>query len=142
MLAGKEVPPLEQRPAPTMTPDSLFQDAEELRLDALRLFEQGDIRDAAEKAWGATVSATRALVLHRTGELMERTDLLSGAFREVIFSQQPRQALRTLRQNYFERQQLLHGACFYLGICDPPEAIDTAIQETADYIQAARRLAR
>ena len=73
---------------------------------------------------------------------MERTDLLSGAFREVIFSQQPRQALRTLRQNYFERQQLLHGTCFYLGICDPPEAIETAIQETADYVQAARRLAR
>ena len=35
--------------------------------------DQGDIRNAAEKAWGATKRSTNALVLARTGSEPERT---------------------------------------------------------------------
>jgi hypothetical protein len=46
----------------------LFDDARGLHADALRRLEAGDIRDAAEKAWGATKRATDALILARTAQ--------------------------------------------------------------------------
>ena len=47
---------------------AIFQDARELQADALEMLAQGRIRNAAEKAWGATKRATDALILARTGE--------------------------------------------------------------------------
>ena len=45
--------------------DAIFQDARELQADALEMLAQGRIRNAAEKALGATKRATDALVLAR-----------------------------------------------------------------------------
>ena len=39
--------------------EAIFQDARELQADALEMLAQGRIRNAAEKAWGATRRATR-----------------------------------------------------------------------------------
>ena len=44
----------------------LFADGRALYYDALEMLAQGKIRNAAEKAWGATKRATDALVLART----------------------------------------------------------------------------
>ena len=41
----------------------LFADARTLYDDAIEMLDQGKIRNAAEKAWGATKRATDALVL-------------------------------------------------------------------------------
>ena len=41
---------------------AIFQDARELQADALEMLAQGRIRNAAEKAWGATKRVTDALV--------------------------------------------------------------------------------
>ena len=46
----------------------LFSDARSLYDDALEMLAQGKIRNAAEKAWGATKRATDAQVLARHGE--------------------------------------------------------------------------
>ena len=46
----------------------LFSDARTLYDDALEMLDQGKIRNAAEKAWGATKRATDALILAREGE--------------------------------------------------------------------------
>ena len=46
----------------------LFADGRALYSDALEMLSQGKIRNAAEKAWGATKRATDALVLARYGE--------------------------------------------------------------------------
>ena len=46
---------------------AIFQDARGLQADALEMLALGDIRNAAEKAWGATKRASDALVLARTG---------------------------------------------------------------------------
>ena len=46
----------------------IFQDAHEVHASALQKLAEGDIRDAAEKAWCATKRATDALILARTGE--------------------------------------------------------------------------
>ena len=46
----------------------LLADARSLYDDAIEMLDQGKIRNAAEKAWGATKRATGALVLARHGE--------------------------------------------------------------------------
>lgn len=46
----------------------LFADARSLYDDAIEMLDQGKIRNAAEKAWGATERATDGLVLHQDGE--------------------------------------------------------------------------
>ena len=46
----------------------LFKDARRLEALAQERLISGDVRDAAEKAWGLTKRAADALVLARTGE--------------------------------------------------------------------------
>ncbi len=46
---------------------AIFVDAWVLYEDALEELERGKLRNAAEKAWGATKRATDALVLARNG---------------------------------------------------------------------------
>ena len=48
--------------------EQILQDARELQASSVERLDQGDIRDAAEKAGGATQRATDSLVLARTGE--------------------------------------------------------------------------
>ena len=48
--------------------EEICRDARELQANALEMLDQGKIRNAAEKAWGATKRATDALVLAREGE--------------------------------------------------------------------------
>ena len=45
----------------------LFEDAQVLYGDALEMLAMGKLRNAAEKAWGATKRSTDAMVLARTG---------------------------------------------------------------------------
>ena len=45
--------------------EAIFKDAESLHQEAMRELEGGKLRDAAEKAWGATARATNALILAR-----------------------------------------------------------------------------
>ena len=45
----------------------LIADAWSLHEDALEMLSQGRVRNAAEKAWGATKRATDALLLERPG---------------------------------------------------------------------------
>ena len=52
----------------TTQADLLFGDARVLYEDALEMLNQGRLRNAAEKAWGATKRATDGLILARTGE--------------------------------------------------------------------------
>ena len=49
---------------------AIFQDARTLQSSAVDQLDQGNIRDAAEKAWGATPAGHSALVPVGTGELL------------------------------------------------------------------------
>jgi hypothetical protein len=51
--------------------ETIFQDAETLYTRAIEELDRGNIRDAAEKAWGATLRATNALILAKTSKEME-----------------------------------------------------------------------
>ena len=114
---------------------TIFADAYQVHSQAIDRLEQGDIRDAAEKAWCATKRATDALILARTGEeppttAMTTEGLLRLARESVAFE--------TLVGRYFTRISYLHGSCFYNGMCGPD--IERRIRETAEYIRDAESL--
>ena len=113
----------------------IFADARFMQAQAIEQLQQGDIRDASEKAWCATKRATDALVLSHTGEeppsTHETTEgLLTLAGRS--------DAYETLVGRYFTRISYLHGTCFYSGICGPQ--VERRIRETTAYIDDAENL--
>lgn len=117
---------------------AIFADARLMQGAALRLLEQGDLRDAAEKSWCAAKRATDALILARTGEETERSPDTS---RELQRLARADDAFLTLMRRYFSRQVSLHGRCFYLGECAPVDETERRIRETTQYIDDADTLA-
>jgi len=120
-------------------PTPIFADARLMHTAALHRMAAGDIRDAADKAWCAAKRATDALVLARTGKLPPKSPDTTRALQSMAAADPP---VRNLRARYFERQASLHGNCFYTGWCEPIDAIEALIHETADFIQDAESLAR
>ena len=116
-------------------PDAIFAD---LYDDALEMLEQGKIRNAAEKAWGATKRATDALILARTGHLPIRTPDTSRGLRALAEADPE---VCSLVGRYYSRQGALHDECFYLGLCEPLDDTERRIRQTAAYIADAERLA-
>ena len=119
---------------------AIFQDARSLQVAAVERLEAGDIRDASEKAWGATKRATDALILAKTGEEPELTTE-TGARLRVLQSQDPRVRSAQMRRRYYVRQAELHGQCFYNGLCDPLEDTERLVRRTITYIDDAHALA-
>ena len=117
---------------------AIFADARSLHADALRLLEAGDICDAAEKAWCATKRSTDALILARTDEAPE---LSSDTSQGLLMLVEEDSSISSLVGRYYSRQGVLHGTCFYLGVCGPASEVDRRIIQTADYINDAERLA-
>ena len=118
----------------------LFADARALQAGALEMLALGDVRNAAEKAWGATKRATDALVLARIGEEPERTP---ESAQGLLLLQAEDDLVREARMvgRYYTRQGHLHGDCFYAGLCEPIEGTERRIRMTANYIDDAERLA-
>ena len=117
----------------------LFADARALYDDALEMLEEGRLRNAADKAWGATKRATDALILARTGEEPRTSGQTMRMVRQL---RRLDAALEPLRLRYGHRQSFLHGACFYDGILEPEDDIIADVRETLEYIQEAEALAR
>ena len=116
----------------------LFADARELYADALEQAAAGKLRNAAEKAWGATKRATDALIVART----DYEPTTSGrTLREMNSLRHTDSAVLPLWQTYKDRQEYLHGQCFYRGECAPEAKALYYIQATRAYIQDAERLA-
>ena len=116
----------------------IFADARLMLDAALERMAAGDIRDAAEKTWCATVRATEAMVLARTGQ-EPGTSTMAGRRLQVLVAADP--ALWGLRTRYFDRQSVLHGECFYHDYCQPV-VTERIIRETSDYIRDAEQLAQ
>ena len=122
-----------------LTAKDIFDDARFMHSKALECLEGGDIRDAAEKAWRSTRRAVEALLLARTGEHYENTPSVTRELRALARHEA---AVQRLRERYSTAIHLLHGDCFYAGLCDPAEHTGQLIRETADFIAAAETLAR
>lgn len=117
----------------------LFADARGMYESALERMAQGDVRDAAEKAWCATLLATNALILARTGDEPQRTP---GTSIELGKLADQDRAIQSLTGRYYSRQGQLHGECFYLGLCEPVTQTERRIRDTIAYVQDAEVLAR
>ena len=120
------------------TPQEIFADARDVHQQALGRLAAGDIRDAAEKAWCATKRATDALILERTGRLPETSSETSLELRRLIVADP---TARRLRGRYYAHQRILHGDCFYSGLCDPVEDTVSLIRETVQYLDDAEQTA-
>ncbi|MCH7606509.1 MAG: hypothetical protein IH962_05075 [Chloroflexi bacterium] len=117
---------------------AVFQDAWVLYADALEELGRDKIRNAAEKAWGATKRATDALILARTGEEPPTTALTSQGLRALASEASE---VESLVGRYYTRIGFLHGECFYNGMCHPVEDTERRIRETDNYIRDAQGLA-
>jgi hypothetical protein len=115
------------------SPQAIFADARDVYAQAIERLDQGDTRDAAEKAWCATKRATDALLLARTGEEPGPT---SDSLDDLVASD-PTSA--SLQGRYYSRLSQLHGACFYTGACN--QHTERRIRGTVQYIDDAERLA-
>ena len=115
----------------------IFADAHSMYESAVERWDAGDARDAAEKAWCATLRATNALLLAQTGELPETTGMTSTRIRLLGESDG---AFENLVGRYYTRIGHLHGEIFYEA---KPVTRDTErrIRETLDYITDAKALA-
>ena len=124
-----------------VTPDrvsAIFSDARAQHRAALERLAAGDVRDAAEKAWGATKRATDALVLARTGWEPER-EIDTARELEILALQDC--ALEVLADRYHTMMSQLYDDCFVLGLCEPVSETERRIRETAAYITDAEGLA-
>ena len=121
----------------------IFQDARFMYDQALERLNQGDLRDAAEKAWCATKRATDALILSRTNQPEnEDSDAIRPTTRGLKYlAFEDEEIERLLVGRYFSRMYWLHGECFYRGLCDPVEDAVRRIRETSNYIDDCERLA-
>ena len=117
--------------------EEIFEGAISLYNEAIEELERGEIRDAAEKAWGAMVGATKALILARNGVELEGSMQLSKEF--INLMKVDEEVMEKLRDRYFARESSLHGHCFYDGLCDPK--VEREIKETNFYIEDVRKLA-
>lgn len=116
--------------------EEIFADARSMHAQAVRQFEQGDIRDAAEKAWCATKRATDALILARTGEEPPTT---AGTTNDLDALVRRFPDVGRLQGRYYSRIHNLHGLCFYVGFCN--DQTERRIRETGAYIDDAETLA-
>ena len=116
----------------------LFADAWTLYTDALEMLDQGKLRNAAEKAWGATKRATDALVLARAGEEPQSA---GQARRSLLRLSNTSPAFDVFQGQYNTRSALLHVNCFYDGNCEPEQEMTALITVTSTYISDAERLA-
>lgn len=116
----------------------IFTDARSLHASALERLNAGDLRDAAEKAWGATKRATDALILSKRGHVPNTTGQTS---RELRFLAQSDSRLQSLRTRYNTCIKELHDDCFYDGHCEPEELVVELVHSTSNYIQDAEDLA-
>ncbi len=116
----------------------IFTDVRAMREAALERLEAGDVRDSAEKAWCATRRATDALILAWTNREPERVPETTRELRKLG---NDNAGVALLVNRYCAVRDLLHGDCFYFGLCDPIEDTERRIRQTLEYIDDAVRLA-
>ena len=120
-------------------PSIIFADARRMHSSALQRLDAGDIRDAADKAWCAAKRAADAMIFARTGNLPPKSP---DTTRSLLRLAQDYPEMGGLLDRYAARRDILHGDCFYTGLCEPVDGIQRLIHETADFIRDAESLAQ
>ena len=118
--------------------EALMQDARAMQSSALRLLDDGDWRDAAEKTWCAARNATKALVLEVDEAETQRSTKIEVAMRNIA-RRRGGDWIR-LRSLYSDIVHYLHAEAFYEGAYtdDVPELV----REGTAFVELAERLAQ
>ena len=117
---------------------ALFADARNMYAAAQERLEQGDLRDAGEKAWCAVNRAMTGLVAARTGEMPKLSPRVSNGLRRLSYQDS---AFNGLYDFYLHAQEELHGNLFYWGLVEEPDMLRERIREVEGYIDEAEGLA-
>ncbi|KXA96946.1 hypothetical protein AKJ39_03905, partial [candidate division MSBL1 archaeon SCGC-AAA259J03] len=113
---------------------SAFRTAERLQKEAMKMLREGDVRDAAGKAWGATLNAARGAILAKRVAEPGDLEVSTGVTKNI------REAVpENLVDEYFKRMGELHGACFYNGVCT---GVERGIRRTGDIVRKFKEEAR
>ena len=118
---------------------TIFQDASQVYVQAIERLKQGDLRDAAEKAWCAVNRATTALVLARLGEVASKSPFVTRGLARLAHDDPAN--FQELLNTYFGCQNMLHGECFYWGLVEQPDWVEARIRDVDSYIVEAEKLA-
>ena len=106
--------------------------------EAIKLLEQGDLRNAAGKAWEASEKATNALILERTGRAPQDHRETS---KEMAYLWLEGGDFKAFESRFIGQIHDLYGDCYIENHCEPEDYHEDMIRETADYIREAERLA-
>lgn len=111
-----------------------LEEAKSLLQEAIRELERGKkegntfaLRDAAEKAWGAMVQATNALIESK-GFPLAKTHRERRILLTTLEQLDPYIKMLGLRDRFSAWEKTLHEDCFYEGICYI-EAVEEEIKE-------------
>ena len=125
-----------------------LEDARNLFYEAIKELERGKgaedtyaLRDAAEKAWGAMVQATNALIRKR-GFPQPKTHRERRILLSTLEQLDPHIEALGLRDRFSAREKTLHEDCFYERIC-PIESLEKEIKEKVkSYIEDVERMSQ
>ena len=116
----------------------IFIDAHQLYAAAIERLDARDFRDAAEKAWCATLRATDACILARMDLDPEKSSHTRSRLKELARADGRVRDWRIL-DRYYHIQGSLHGDCFYHGKFDEEDV--TLLYSVKDYIKDIATLA-
>ena len=122
-----------------ITPNALFQTAHAHHAQALELLDQGELRQAAALAWDATLAATNALLLARSGQAPADLRETDGQIRQFALDNP---ALRPLLTHYRHLQDfLLHHTGMYDCFSVLAGGIAVDIRDAGNYLREVAELA-
>lgn len=104
--------------------------------DGIRERNTVKLRDAAEKAWNATVQAANAMALRYVG-LIPRSHYERRSALWEVEKRVPELARLGIYDRYAARSRLLHGEIFYEGVLDP-DILKVEIEKVSEFIEIAR----
>ena len=116
----------------------LLAEAWEFYDEAIKLLEQGDLRNAAGKAWEESEKATNAMILERTGREPHNERETS---REVRFLILEGEVFKAFSYRFVGQIHDLYGDCYIDTHCEPEDYHEEMIRDTNSYIREAERLA-
>ena len=116
----------------------ILVDAFAVHDSSLEKLAVGDVRKAAERAWEATKLATTALLLARFSKEPDQTIEISKELNRLAEADA---RAEILVDRYYLNLGYLYEECSRLGLCEPVEAAEQYIRETANYIRDAEKLA-
>ena len=119
---------------------TIYEDGLKRLEDAIEHWDRRELQRAAEKAWEATLQATNALILARTGVEPEPNDDRETAKRLRLLRSEDAE-WKQLTTAYTCQEQALFITIVCDGDVDPIVCTIDDIRDAANYIRDAERLA-